>query len=514
MQPINKERTLREFFDINRTLLESVLKPWESGVLPSSDALERARLSLHDDLPDKGLGLERTRDHVLHDLVPGFNAGSLSPNYYGFVTGGTTPAALFADNVVSVYDQNVQVHLEEHSIATDVESKALGLLTDLLRLHRKTWHSGTFTTGATASNLMGLACGREFVLRTAAAKRGTSIRSVGEHGFLEVMSAAGLSSIQVLSTMPHSSLGKAAGILGIGRANVKSICTSRQNLLEIDMELLERELSWPGQASIVVISAGEVNTGHFATNGREQMLQLRKVCDKYGSWIHVDGAFGIFGRILDPASEEYMSISKGCEGLELADSITGDAHKFLNVPYDCGFFLSRHATSTLAEDVFRNANAAYLSSGSSDGSTVPSPLNIGIENSRRFRALPVYASLMAYGKNGYRALLETQIRLARMIAGWLFDHPSYTPLPMAVNEEELCAKTYMIVLFRANDDALNQNLTKRINATSKIFVSGTSWEGKPACRIAISNWRTEVLKDFAVVTDVLEQVLQPLNGFH
>ncbi|KUL88826.1 hypothetical protein ZTR_03475 [Talaromyces verruculosus] len=513
-QPVNpmyvngkdNEMPFKELYGFSQSLWDLVLQTPNLAVLPTSDALSKARMTLLDDLPDRGHGLERTKDHLLHDIVPAFNASSLSPNYYGFVVGGVTPAALLADNVVSVYDQNVQVHMEEHSVATDVEFKALGLLVDLLKLNRRAWHNGTFTTGATGSNILGLACGREYVVRKAAERRGSSISSVGEHGLFEVMQAAGLTGIQVLSTMPHSSVGKAAGILGIGRSNMKNICTSPNNHLEIDMKLLEKELSRPDKASIVCISCGEVNTGHFATNGGKQMRELRRLCDKYDAWIHVDGAFGIFGRILDASEEEYASITRGCEGVELADSITGDAHKFLNVPYDCGIFLCRYSSSALSEDVFRNANAVYLNSAASGGSQVPSPLNIGLENSRRLRALPVYASLMAYGKNGFKTIIETQIRLARMIAGWLYDHPAYTPLPLAASEDDLCAQTFMIVLFRANDEQLNQQLTKRINATSKMYVSGTSWEGKPACRIAISNWRADVLRDFALVTDVLEKV--------
>lgn len=515
MDPTTTDKTLRGLKQVGQELWDVALRPWESGVLPTPDALAKARMTLLEDLPDRGHGLERTKDHLLHDIVPGFNGSSLSANYYGFVTGGATPAALLADHIVSVYDQNVQVHMNEHSVSTDVESKALGLVVDLLKLNRRSWHNGTFTTGATASNLLGLACGREFVLRAAAERRGSSFRSAGEHGVFQVMLAAGLKEIQVLSTMPHSSVGKVAGILGIGRSSVKNICTSQNNLLEIDMGLLEKELSHQDRASIVVVSCGEVNTGHFATNGKKQMLELRRLCDKYGAWIHVDGAFGIFGRVLDPAEDDFRAITSGCEGMELADSITGDAHKFLNVPYDCGIFLCRHTPSNLSEDVFRNANAAYLNSAASDGATVPSPLNIGVENSRRLRALPVYASLMAYGRNGFKTVLETQIRFARMVAGWLYDHPAYTPLPVARSEDELCAQTFMVVLFRANDESLNQNLAKRINATSKMFVSGTSWDGKPACRIAVSNWRTDVLRDFAIVTDVLEQTAtSSSNGVH
>lgn len=512
MEPSNFENTREDYTSISHKLWETALRPWDSPILPSSDSLAKARDSLSDSLPDKGLGLEQTRDHILRDIVPGLNAASLSPNYYGFVTGGTTPAALLADHIASVYDQNVQVHLPEHSVATDVEYKALGLLTDLLRLDRAEWLHGTFTTGATGSNLIGLACGREFILREAARRRGIAIGSVGEYGLSQVMQEAGVKRIKVLSTMPHSSLGKAASIVGIGRANLKCICTSKENPLAIDMDYLACELSQPGDASIVVISCGEVNTGHFATTGKKQMLRLRELCDKYGAWLHVDGAFGIYGRMLDVTDSEFAAVVRGCEGLELADSITADAHKFLNVPYDCGIFLCRHPSMTLAADVFRNSNAVYLSSGAA--AEIPSPLNIGIENSRRFRALPVYASLLAYGREGYKTLLEAQIRLARKINGWLFNHPAYEALPEARSKDELCEKTGIIVLFRARDEQLNRELTSRINATSKIFVSGSSWEGRPACRIAVSNWKVNVERDFALVAEVLDEVIRTWDASH
>lgn len=484
-----------------RQLWEAAVTRWDSGILPDTKDLHRAKSSLPHTLPNDGIGLTSTQRHILDDIVPGFNGASISPNYYGFVTGGVTPAALFADNVVSAHDQNVQVHIPGHSIVTDVEHNALGLLVDLFSLDRSAWHHGTFTTGATASNLLGLACGREFVLRAATEKKGISISSVGEYGLLEVMQASGLSGLQVLSTLPHSSLAKTAGILGIGRANVKSICPE-DNPIRFDIIALENALRKADKACIVAVSCGEVNTGHFATCA-DDMRTLRELCDKYGAWLHVDGAFGIFGRILDD-SPGFRSITRGCEGIELADSIAGDAHKLLNVPYDCGFFLCRHPNE--ANRVFQNANAAYLNAGTDAAPSIPSPLNIGIENSRRFRALPVYASLLAYGRVGYRNMLQKQIRLGRMIAGWLFDHPGYITLPGTSAKEELLDRTYIIVLFSAKEDKLNQELAARINATSKMFVSGTSWQGRQACRIAISNWRVDEERDFALVTSVLDSV--------
>lgn len=475
---------------------------WDSGVLPSADSLARARTSLLRALPKKGATLESVQQHILGDIVPALNGSSISPNYYGFVTGGVTPAALFADNVVSAYDQNVQVHLPNHSIVTDVEFHALGLLADLFRLERLAWQNGTFTTGATASNVLGLACGREFVLQKAADRRGCPISSVGENGLFEVLKALDLSGVQILSTMPHSSLVKAAGILGIGRANVHSICRADDELL-FDMEQLETELARTDKVSIVAISCGEVNTGRFATSGMRQLRDIRRLCNQYDAWLHADGAFGIFARILDE-SEEFATIRQGGEGIELVDSITGDGHKLLNVPYDCGFFFYRH--SEIASRVFRNADAAYLSAEATDGPAIQSPLNIGIENSRRFRALPVYASLLSYGKDGYQDMLQRQIRLARGIYTWIFDHPDYIALPRTSSLTKLLDQTFMCVLFRAKDDALNRELAKRINMTSQIFVSGTTWDGQPACRIAISNWRVNVDRDLALVTDVLAQV--------
>ncbi|KAJ5506634.1 Pyridoxal phosphate-dependent transferase major region subdomain 2 [Penicillium expansum] len=429
--------------------------PWESSILPSTENLVRARASLPAILPDTGSSLESVQRHIVDDIVPAFNGGSLSANYYGFITGGTTPAALFADNVVSTYDQNVQVHLPNHSIVTDVEYNTLGLLLDLFQLDRSTWHNGTFTTGATG----------------AAQRKGCHLQSVGEEGLFKVLNALGLSGVQVLSTLPHSSLVKAAGVLGIGRSNVHNICRA-DDPLRFDIDKLEKELART---------------------------------DKYGAWMHADGAFGIFARVLGE-SPEFATIKKGCEGIELVDSITGDGHKLLNVPYDCGFFFTRHPN--VASQVFQNANAAYLAAGNSDGPSIPSPLNIGIENSRRFRALPVYASLLSYGKSGYQEMLERQIRLARKIYGWVFDHPGYTALPEALSKSELLDRTFMTVLLRANNEDLNRELGSKINDSSRMFVSGTSWDGSPACRIAISNWRVDVERDFLLVTDVLAKVAQ------
>ncbi|EHY58015.1 hypothetical protein ABEF92_003132 [Exophiala dermatitidis] len=553
--------------------------------------------------------LTQLATHLSTDIIPFLNLSSLSPNYYGFVTGGATPAALLGDFLASVFDQSVQVHLPQETIATTLEVVALNQLVRLFRLPEEEWGiggrrrsetepdtksktkteaeaetdqqrgftttpsttttttrrnlggGGTFTTGATASNVLGLALGREYVLRRAVELKGAlpddpaveTNYSCGEHGIAELMTQAGVRKIQVLTTLPHSSIAKAASIVGIGRKNVVSI-NNPKDPLQIDLELLEsearkiRDESGAGAVlSILVVSAGEVNTGRFATDSRETMVRVRRICDEYGVWVHVDGAFGLFGRVLkgDEGEAEaeaagaaatatttaaavddnsdaadkigYSDIIRGVDGLELADSITSDCHKLLNVPYDCGVFFTRH--KTLSEAVFGNGNAAYLTSmASASSDQIQSPLNIGIENSRRFRALPVYCTLMAYGVEGYRDILKRQIGLARRVTRWLLQDERFEVLPTsgegendtAGREKELLRKTFMVVLFRVRDRNKNKDFVKNVNKTGKIYLTGTVWEGEPAARIAVSNWQVDVEKDTKKIVDTFDQVLKQI----
>ncbi|KIM99360.1 hypothetical protein OIDMADRAFT_126850 [Oidiodendron maius Zn] len=480
--------------------IQSLVDSATNDTLPSSASIVRALDSLPTTLPSTGLGEEATKTHLLTDLVPAFNGPKTSANYYGFVTGGVLPIAEFADHLVTAFDQNVQVHLPAQSISTVVEHRALDALVELLDLGHG-WEGKTFTTGATAANILGLACGRQLVVQKHLA---SGEPGVGEIGLLAACVKAGIREIQVLTAMGHSSLYKAASVIGLGRDSVKDIGSGKQEPWRIDIDILERELRREGVASIVVLSAGEVNTGRFSTNSLSEMLKIRELCEMHKAWLHVDGAFGIFARSL-ASSPEFADLSKSLSGIELADSIAGDAHKMLNVPYDCGFFLTR--SSSVLFSVFQNPNAAYLSSGPT---SIPSPLNIGLENSRRFRALPVYAVLMAYGREGLAEMFARQVRLARRISQFLHNSPSYTLLVREQTPTTLLqfSHTHIIVLFSAKDDSINSDLVGRINATRKMYVSGTKWDGRPACRIAISTWKVNVERDLKLVTEVLQQVLK------
>lgn len=328
-----------------------------NAILPNPKTLRFSRSRLIQKLPGEGVGEAKAMEHVQDVIVPCLNNSSLSPYYYGFVTGGATAESRFADNIVTEYDQNVQVHLPNETISTNVEDAALRMICNLLKFDSNCWTERTFTTGATASNILGLAAAREHLISLSATENGFSHGvSVGERGLLNAMKDAQLDSIQILSSMPHSSISKAASVVGLGRSSVKSIGSASEPWW-IDFEKLESLVQEPRTASIIAISCGEVNTGRFATDGHlmERIIQLR---NRYRNvWIHVDGgkynvcndiesnalnvlAFGIMGRILE--NDEFRSIVDGCAGIENADSITGDCHKLLNVVCDPKLRVSNH----------------------------------------------------------------------------------------------------------------------------------------------------------------------------
>ncbi|KAJ6551602.1 pyridoxal phosphate-dependent transferase [Mycena capillaripes] len=467
-----------------------------SQAVPTEASLKHAAASLITSLPEDGLGFEHVKKHIMNDIAPGFTGSSRCPNYYAYTTGGVTDPALFADWVASTYDQNVQVHLPQDTVATSLEATTLRLLQQLLSLNENDFRGRIFTTGATASNLLGMAVGREFVVAEAGRRKSSpSHISVAELGVLEACFQAGIHNIQVLTTLPHSSLYKAASALGIGRDSIILLPLSEEEPWRFDMGALAQHLSL-GAASIISIGAGEVASGRFATNG-EEMIKIRTLADQYGAWVHIDGAFGLQALVL-PHTEAYKAVNEGVSAVHLADSIAGDAHKLLNVPYDCGFFFTRHLE--LQQAVFRNPSSAYLSTTSV---SIPSPLNLGLENSRRFRALPVYASLIAHGRAWHCDLLERQIALARRIGFYILNSSAYELLPN--NEVD---KIYMVVLFRARSKPLNMQLVSLLNASGNIRVSGLPWKGQPAARIAVGTWRVEVERDFEMVVKGLSEALR------
>ena len=278
-------------FSVSSSYLElrSIVESTTEEALPPPSSVSKAVATLYTTLPSTGLGDEETKDHLLNDVTPGFNGPKTSANYYGFVTGGVLPIAEVADNIVTAFDQNVQVHLPDQSISTIVEDRALAMLVELLNLGNG-WEGKTFTIGATGANILGLACGREAIIRKRLSRL-EEHKSVGEMGLLAACAKAKVKEIQILTTMGHSSLYKAASVVGLGRASVFDLPLSSEEPWKMNIDKLEKELkrSEHGIVSVVALSAGEVNTGRFATDGLPEMKRIRDLCDKYGAWLHVDG---------------------------------------------------------------------------------------------------------------------------------------------------------------------------------------------------------------------------------
>lgn len=271
--------------------------PSQPPTLPTPSALQHASSTLPSPSSPSylaGSPSSTVAQHIAADIIPALTGQNASARYFGFVTGGTLPLAEWADNVVSALDQNVQVHLPTQTVATEVEDAALEMLARLLRIAGADgggagFPGRTFTTGATASNVLGLACGREHVLNKKLADAGKADTTVGDVGLLAAAAAAGVSEIQVLTSMGHSSLSKAASVVGLGRLAVKELRLSDDEPWRLDIDAAEEAMKKPGVATILGVSAGEVNTGRYSLQGVDEWRRVRALADKYGAWLHVDG---------------------------------------------------------------------------------------------------------------------------------------------------------------------------------------------------------------------------------
>jgi glutamate/tyrosine decarboxylase-like PLP-dependent enzyme len=294
---------------------------------------------------------------------------------------------------------------------------------------------------------------------------------------------AGLPQIRVFSSgYIHASAVKALALLGIGTHNLHKLTRDRAGRLDIDA--LDSELAaLNGAPAIVVANAGEVNTGDF-----DPIDAMADLADKHGVWLHVDGAFGLFARI-SPKSAHLAA------GAERARSVSADGHKWLNVPHDCGFAFIRDSerlVKTFSEE------AAYLPPTED---ARPSWGFMGPEGSRRARALTIWATLRAYGRSGYRMMVERHLELAARLAERIDQEPEL---------ERLAEVPLNIVCFRwrpagaaeSQLDELNRRLGIALLQDGRVFAGTTLFEGKVALRPAIVNWRTRP-QDVDVLVDVL-----------
>ena len=408
------------------------------------------------------------------NVAPQFSA-SAGPRYFGFVTGGATPASLAADWLVSAADQNSPDPGD--SIGPALTHQTIGMMADLFDLPYsqgggKDGFDGTFTTGAIGANYLGAACFREWAGRL----NGLEVTRDGMGELLQP------GAVEIFSASPHVTMVKALGVLGFGRKGYTDIA-KLPGREAMDVAALEQALAASNaRAKVVIASAGIVSTGDF-----EDLQAIADLCDRHEAWLHVDGAFGLFARC-SPRLAPLVT------GMERADSITTDCHKWLNVPYDCGLFFTRHI------DLLETAmllTAPYLDM---EG-TVPSFINRTMESSQRLRALPVWMSLQAYGRDGVREIVERTCDLAADLGERIKRLDGYELLaPVRLN----------IVIFRGmlRDDAASnagqKALLDAINATGKVYVTPGQLHGKSGIRAAFSNWMTGP-EDVEIFADALKQ---------
>ena len=370
-----------------------------------------------------------------------------SPRYFGFVIGGAYPVALAADWLVSTWDQNAGIYVIS-PLAAVVEEVAAEWLLDLFDLPRE---SGVgFVTGCQMANYTCLAAARHGVLRRA----GWDVEEDGLYGAPRVN--------VVTSAESHITIDVAMRYLGLGTRALHRVGVDAQGRMRTDRlrELLDT-LEGP---TIICAQAGNVNTGAF-----DPLREIGRIANERGAWLHVDGAFGLWAR----ASRAHAPLA---DGIELADSWATDAHKWLNVPYDSGVAIVRHAEH---HRTAMTSTAAYLiqTKGAERDAVDWVP-----EFSRRARGIPVYATLRTLGRDGVEDLVDRCCARARQIADILAGEEGVRILNEVVLNQ-------VLVRFD-DDDELTRAVVTGVQEDGTCWLSGTTWQGMAAMRISVSNWAT------------------------
>jgi len=427
---------------------------------------EELRKSLGGSLNEEGMNPSEILSSFSKEAEPGLT-GSPGPRYFGFVTGGALPTSLAADWLSSAWDQNavLAVSSPAASVAEDIVSE---WVLDLLGLPPES--SVGFVTGCQMANFTCLAAARHEVLR----RSGHDVEKDGLQGAPRVTVIAGEEA--------HATLLVALRMLGFGTGNVISVPVDGQGRMV--PEKAAEALGKIAVPTILCLQAGNVNTGSF-----DPCAEIIPAAREKGAWVHVDGAFGLWGRVLP-------SLDTHTDGIELADSWATDAHKWLNVPYDSGIAIVKHSAAHRASMAL---NAPYYIAGEGE---VRDPSQWVPESSRRARAFPLYCGLKNLGKKGVREMVERNCRQARLMASLL----SKDPMVSILNDVVLNQVLVRFSCPGADCDAFTRMVTKAVQEEGTCWAGGSVWKGMTAMRISVSNWATSD-DDITRSADAIRSVL-------
>jgi len=423
-------------------------------VAPSAKAVAGLEY-LKEEFPDQPSNPKEVIE-LLDQLGSPATVGSAGGRYFGFVIGGSLPAALAANWLAGAWDQNAFTQ-EMSPVAIALENIAAGWLLDVLGLPAES--AVSYVTGATMANFTALVAARQAVLESV----GWDVEAQGLFNAPPVT--------VIVGAEVHPTVLKSLNFLGIGRQEVIVVPADDQGRFRA--EALPA-LSGP---TIICLQAGNVNTGAFDPVGL--------VCEQAhpaGAWVHVDGAFGLWAA----ASPKMKKLTSD---LEKADSWATDAHKWLNVPYDCGLAIVKNPYP-LRKAV--SISAAYL----------PESERYTPETSRRARGVEVWAALKSLGRQGLADLIERTCGLARRFAAGLADAGFTIPHAVVLNQ----------VLVQFGDQATTTKIIKAIQDDGVCWCGGTVWQGNPAMRISVSSWATTEKDVDQSLASIIRMAKRELQG--
>ncbi len=419
----------------------------ERSVPPSADADAMARV-FGGRIPDGPSDSADVVELLGSAIDPGLMAIA-SGRFFGWVMGGTLPASLAADWMVSAWDQNTGMRYPTPGTAA-LEQVAAQWLLDVLGLPR---HCDVgFTTGGTMANFVGLAAGRQRVLTDA----GWDLDELGLQGAPRITVLAG--------AQRHDSVDLALRYLGLGRPQL--VAADEQGRIRADALCDALASITPGAPVIVALQAGNLHSGAF-----DPIAEASAVAHEHGAWVHVDGAFGLW-------AGASPSLRHLVVGYDAADSWASDAHKTLNVPYDCGIAIVADRRAVRAA---MQVHTSYLINPASL-SDPPDPLAVTPEMSRRARGVPVWAALRSLGRSGVADLVDGLHVNARAIADGI----------RAIDGAEVLNDVvYTQVSVAFGSDERTREVTRRLLADGTAWMSGSRWAGRDVLRVSVSNWSTD-----------------------